>query len=94
MAYAEEHSYEEMISALQKFLSGLEEQCAVMTTAGEDCVDNTEEDQAAVKADAKLKTCVAGIRANFETIQQVIAKLQEELEELRRTKEKANFDYD
>ena len=92
MAFADEQSYEEMISTLQDFISQAEEQCGVMESAGEDCVDNTEGDPAAEKANAKLQKCVANIRSTFEAIQGIIAALQAELEEIRAAANKANFD--
>ena len=53
MAYADEQSYEEMISALQTFVSEAEEQCGVMESAGSDCVDNTDGDPAAEKSNER-----------------------------------------
>ena len=91
MAFADEQSYEEMISALQMFVSQAEEQCGVMESAGNDCVDNTDGDPAASKANAKLQKCVGQIRATFETINGIISALQEELEEIRAAAAKANF---
>ena len=92
MAYAEEQSYEEMISALQSFMSEVEEQCSVLESAGNDCVDNTDGDPAAEKANAKLQKCVGDIRASLESIQGIIAALQQELEDIREAAAKANFD--
>lgn len=92
MAFADEQSYEEMISALQTFVSQTEEQCSVMESAGKDCVDNTDGDPAATKADSKLQKCVGDIRATCETINGIISALQEELEEIRAAAAKANFD--
>lgn len=94
MAYADEQSYEEMISALQEFLSQAEEQCSVMETAGKDCVDNTDGDPAAEKSNAALQKCVGDIRATFETIQGIASALQEELEDIRTAAAKADsIDY-
>ena len=92
MAYADEQSYEEMISKLQQFITDAGEQCTVMESAGNDCVDNTDGDPAAAKANAKLQKCVGDIRATFETIQGVISALQQELEDIREAAAKANFD--
>ena len=92
MAYADEQSYEEMISALQTFATEVEEQCGVLESAGNDCVDNTDGDPAAEKANAKLQQCVSNIRATLETIQGIISALQQELEAIREAAAKANFD--
>lgn len=90
MAYADESSYEEMISALQTFLTQAEEQCGVMESAGNDCVDNTDGDPAAEKSNARLQKCLSDIRATFGTIQGIIAALQQELEDIREAAAKAN----
>lgn len=92
MAYADEQSYEEMISALQTFMTEVDEQCGVLESAGNDCVDNTDGDPAAEKANAKLQKCVSEIRATLETIQGIISALQQELEDIREAAAKANFD--
>ena len=92
MTGADEQSYEEMISALQKFVADANEQCEVMQRAGTDCVDNTDNDPAASKANNKLMSCVSGIRSAVAEIQDIAAKLQEELEDIRSAAAKANFD--
>lgn len=92
MAFADEQSYEEMISTLQTFISNLDEQCTVMQQAGIDCVDNTDGDPAAGSANTKLQQCVGKIRENSETISGIIAALQQELEDIREAAAKANFD--
>lgn len=90
MAYADEQSYEEVISALQSFVSNIGEQCQVMTSAGADCVDNTDGDPAAEKSNAKLQDCVGKIRSASEQIQGVISALQQELEDIREAAAKAD----
>lgn len=92
MAFADENSYEQMISALQTFSSETEEQCGVMESAGSDCVDNTDGDPAAEKSNARLQSCVSNIRTALEAIQGIITALQEELEDIRSAAAKANFD--
>ena len=92
MAYADEQSYEEMINALQDFLSDLEEECTVMEGAGKDCVDNTDEDPAAVKSNARLQKCIGSIRENFETIQSIISALQKQIENIRTIAAKADME--
>ncbi|MBQ3497960.1 MAG: hypothetical protein IJA87_02400 [Clostridia bacterium] len=90
MAFADEQSYEEMINALQNFKSRTEEQCNVMESAAKDCVDNTDNDPAAQKSSSKLSSCVSNIRATFETIDNIIAALQDELEDIRAAAAKAD----
>lgn len=92
MAFADEQSYEEMISTLQTFVSEAEEQCNAMESAGTDCVDNTDGDPAAEKANGKLQKCVGDIRGTFESINGIITALQEELEDIREAAARANFD--
>lgn len=90
MAWAEEQSYEEMISALQNFNAKMEEQCTVMEGAGKDCVDNTDSDPAAEKSNAKLVSCISKIRETSETVNSVISALQDELEAIREAVRKAD----
>ena len=90
MACADEQSYEEMICALQTYISQVEEQCGVMESAGNDCVDNTEGDPAAEKSNAKLQQCVGNIRSAIESIQAIVAALREELDEIREAAAKAD----
>lgn len=92
MAYADEQSYEEMISELQKFSSAAEEQCSVMESAGRDCVDNTDNDPAAVKSNEKLQGCVSGIRSALGDISSIVSALQQELEDIRVAAAKAAYD--
>lgn len=90
MAMADEQSYEEMISALQTFVSQVSEQCEVMQSAGTDCVDNTNGDVAAEKSNARLQQCVGNIRSATESVQGVIAALQQELEDIREAARRAD----
>lgn len=92
MAYADEQSYEEMIQALQKFNRDTGEQCSVMESAGQDCVDNTDGDPAAEKSNGKLKKCVGNIRGALEDIQGIAAALQQELEDIREAAARAAAD--
>ena len=85
MAYADEQSYEEMISALQTYVSQVEEECGVMES-----VDNTDGDPAASTSNEKLQQCVGKIRSATESIQGIIAALQQELEDIREAAAKAN----
>lgn len=90
MAYADEQSYEEMISALQTYVSQVEDECGVMESAGNDCVDNTDGDPAASKSNGKLQQCVGKIRAATGSIQGIIAALQQELEDIKIAASKAD----
>lgn len=92
MAYADEGAYEEMIDALSQFLGTINEQCAVMNSAAEDCVDNTIGDPAAVKSAAKVSECASKIEEQCEKISGIISALNDELEEIRAAAERANFD--
>lgn len=92
MAYADEQSYEEMIQALQKFAAAAEEQCAVMQSAGQDCVDNTNGDPAAERSNGKLQKCVNDIRGALGSVQGIASALQQELEEIRAAAARAAAD--
>ena len=90
MAYADEQSYEEMITALQNFMTQVSDNCDIMESAGKDCVDNTDNDPAAVKGNEKLGACIKRIRGTLGTVQTVIVGLQQELEDIRRAAARAN----
>lgn len=90
MAYADEQSYEEVISALQSFMSNVSEACDTMEAAGNDCVDNMDGDPAAEKSNAKLQQCIARFRGTLGTAQNVIAAMQQELEDIRAAAAKAD----
>ena len=92
MAYADEQSYEEMIQALQKFAAAAEEQCTVMQSAGQDCVDNTNGDPAAERSNGKLQKCVGDIRSALGSVQSIASALQQELEEIRAAAARAAAD--
>lgn len=89
MAYADESSYEEMISILQRFIQEGSEACALLERAGDDCVDNTDGDPAAEASSTKLQSSAGKIRAEFEKIQGIITALQQELEAIREAAAKA-----
>lgn len=90
MDFASDESYEEMINTLQKFLREAEEECSTMQSAGQDCVDNTENDPAATKANDSLQGCVEGIRTACETIQGIVSALQDELDRIHEATAKAD----
>lgn len=82
MAYADTESYEQMIQALQTFLSGLQEQCQAMKAAGEDCLDNTDQDDNVRPRVGELQECVGQIQSTFGTIEGIIQGLQQELQRI------------
>lgn len=92
MAYASDESYEEMINALGAYVGKIGEQCGVMSSAAQDCVDNTDEDPAAAKSAAKMGACVTKIGEAAETIQQIANALAQELEDIHTQARKAMAD--
>lgn len=90
MAYADEQSYEEMISELQNFISEGDEECTILDNAGRDCIDNTDGDPAAEKCSFKLQECTGNIRNAFQSIQGIIQALQQELEHIREAAHRAD----
>lgn len=88
MSYMDEQSYQEMINALENFKKQVETHCGIMEKAGQDCMDNMEADEYATESNNKLKTCVSSIRENYETIDKIVRALEEELEKVRRLREK------
>ena len=90
MSYADEQAYEEVISQLQKLVNDGEEQCNALSSAGEDCVDNTDGDPAAEKCSEKLQSCVSNIRTALSEIEEVIQKLQAQLDTIREAAKQAD----
>ena len=90
MAFANEQQYEDMISALQTFRSAAQEKCQTLSSAGNDCVDNTENDPAATKANASIQKCVGEISSALEDVERIEQALAEELEEIRAAAAKAD----
>lgn len=79
MAYSDEQSYEEMIRLLQTFISNLYELCDVMGKAGSDCIDNTDGDPAAIRANAEMQQCIGEILVYIVEIDRTISALQGDL---------------
>lgn len=79
--FVDQRNYNEMIGALQSFLSQASEACDAISDAGAQCVDNMDEDEASVKSNAKLQACVAKFNEIFEDAQKLISDMEEELEE-------------
>ena len=88
MAYIDEESYQEMITALTNFKKQIETQCEIMEQAGKDCLDNMEEDQYAIDTNASLVISINKIRENYETIDKAIKYLEEQLEKARKLRQK------
>ena len=88
MAYIDEESYQEMITALTNFKKQIETQCEIMEQAGKDCLDNMEEDQYAIDTNASLGLSINKIRENYVTIDKVIKYLEEQLEKARKLRQK------
>lgn len=87
MAVSDEQSYQEMMDALSELMTQIGETCDAMSSAAEDCVDNTEEDVNAQKAAELTNKSIEVIKENAETISKVIQYLEEEIEEIRKTRE-------
>lgn len=79
MPGANPERYEELIAALTAFIMTLEEQCGVIETAAEDCIDNMKKDELAIGAAKKAHECAKNVLSTRETIQGVIDGLQLEL---------------
>jgi hypothetical protein len=92
MSMAEEQSYEEMIQILNNFVKNTQENCNVMIQAAQDCVDNTEEDDSVVALNLTMKAKVNIIENNFETINEIIAALEQEIEKIRKANQEAKMD--
>jgi len=73
-------AYEETISQLRTSTNKIFEECAQMRTAAQTCIDNMQEDVAAINKANKLQTHIQGINAATQELNQVTAAMQQELE--------------
>jgi hypothetical protein len=87
-----EKNYEEVIAALQKFKTEIEEQCEIMRTAGEICVTIADYDDYAVKCNENLVKCLTKIVGTRETIDDVVAYV--DLSKVTLTKNEEVFEVD
>ncbi len=83
MQVADEQSYQEVINALRSYTNSVSEASGKMYRAGSDCVDNTQNDPAAVTSNERLQGALSKINGAVQDIGGIIADLQEELEEIR-----------
>lgn len=79
--YADPARYEELIDALKSFKRRISEACDGMDDAATTCVDCTD-DESAKNAAANLKTHTQYMRGELDKVDEVIQKLEEELEDL------------
>ena len=83
-------NYEAMVESLGKFIGEVSESCNEMESAGKECVENCDADEASTKSNNKLGGCITKYRETLETAQNVKAGIQEELEELYRIRDMIN----
>ena len=74
--------YEEMINAIGRFISQVNEASSEMGVAGNECVENCGNDNASTASNAKLIECISKFNESTETAGRVQAALQEQLEQL------------
>lgn len=89
MGFASEEAYEEMIQTLKNFKSQTTENCATISKAAEDCVDNTCGDPASVKSRKELGAVISKIAASLDTVDAVIDALQKQLDAIIEANKKA-----
>ena len=87
---ADESSYQETIAQLNQFKNRIMEGCRVLQTAGRDCVDNTDNDPAAVTSNEKLSECINKIQGTLPQIDSIIWALNEEMEAIKEAAARAN----
>ena len=80
--HAKVHSFEEMISAVGKFISEVSEACNNMQAAGNQYAIQCDNDVPSTKANEKLGKCVNKFNESLETAQKIKEGLERELEKL------------
>jgi len=81
---------QEMMSALGQFISKVSEATAELQSAGKDCADNLGDDPAGAKANASLSQKIGKINEQVSEANNIVRKLQEELEDIQRRAQAAN----
>jgi len=87
--------YEEMIEAISRFVRDVDGAGSEMGSAGNECVENCNNDSASTKSNEKLKECISRLQESTEIAGQIQSALQEELErlyELRRIESEIDSD--
>ncbi|MBQ6836637.1 MAG: hypothetical protein IJO16_05945 [Clostridia bacterium] len=88
MTWIDEEAYQSMINALNNFVKQVTAQCDIIDKATEDCLDNTDDENVKPSAEA-LAGHIKNIKAQFPTVEDVIKKLEEQLEKAREARRKA-----
>lgn len=83
MGIADEQSYEEVISRLNRFVKEVYTVCDDMTRAGSDCYDNMDQDPAAYASCVRLADCIKSIKMNVELVEQVSDAMQKQIDRIR-----------
>jgi DNA repair ATPase RecN len=92
---AEIPKFEEMVAAVSRFISEVSEACNEMAAAGNECVEQCDNDEPSTKSNAKLTNCIKKFNESLETAEQVKKGLQQELERLYEIKRMSDeLDYD
>lgn len=90
-AVADPSSYQEVMNQLSAYTNKVFESCADMRSAASTCVSNMGDDPAAAKSVEALEKCLNQIQSGVSQINQVIAAMQKELEDIERAAKKADF---
>lgn len=86
---ASEESYMEVISEISTYIGKLEESIEALRSAANECVENTDEDPAAVASNERLNQAIGKIEDQKPVLQQVIQAMNEELERIREAARRA-----
>lgn len=89
MPHADERVYEEMIAALETYQKEILYECQALSSAAKDCIDNTEDDNVVNMAKSLAKK-IDRMVATANQAKTLADKLQDELDYIRRIKERNN----
>ena len=73
-------AYTAVIEYIGSFISDVSEDAEMMSKAAEDCVDNTDGDEAAAAASARVNGCVCKVGQQLEILSGVQAAMQRQVE--------------
>lgn len=86
---ASEESYREVISEISSFIGKLDQSIGTLSSAADECVENTDEDPAAVSSNERLKKAIGKIEDQKPILQQVIQAMNEQIERIREAARRA-----
>ena len=75
-------NFEDMIAAVDKFIGEIGEACNLMEVAGNECVENCDNDTPSINCNSKLAECLAKFRESIDEAVEIRKGLQNHVDAL------------